>query len=59
MAEFVPLASDEKTDAQLLAMATDRMAHYDANTVISGEDLYKELGITKAALDNVKSIEIE
>ena len=59
MTEFVPLSSDEKTDAQLLAVATERMAHYDTNTAISGVDLYKELGITKAALDNVKSIEIE
>ena len=50
---------DEINDARLLAMATERMAHYDPNTAISGEDLYKELGISKEDLDNFGEVDIE
>lgn len=50
---------DEINDARLLAMAAERMVHYDPNTAISGEDLYKELGISKEDLDNFGEVDIE
>ncbi len=50
---------DEVNDARLLAVATERMAHFDPSTVISAEDLYKELGITQEDLDAIGEVEIE
>ena len=56
--EYVRLV-DEVNDARLLAMATARMADYDANTTISREELYKDLGISKEDLDNFGEVEFE
>ena len=50
---------DEVNDARLLTMANERMAHYDAATVISGNTLYEELGITQEALDSCGEVDIE
>jgi len=50
---------DEVNDARLLAVATERMAHFDPSTVIAAEDLYKELGITQEDLDAIGEVEIE
>ena len=56
--EYIRLM-DEVNDARLLAMATERMAHFDPNAAISGDELYKDLGITKEDLDNFSEVEIE
>lgn len=50
---------DEVNDARLLAVATERMEHFDPATVVAAEDLYKELGITQADLDAIGEVEIE
>lgn len=50
---------DEVNDARLLAVATERMEHFDPSTVIAAEDLYKELGITQEDLDAIGEVEIE
>ena len=50
---------DEVNDARLLAVATERMEHFDTSTVVAAEDLYKELGITQADLDAIGEVEIE
>ena len=50
---------DEVNDARLLAVATERMEHFDPSTVVSAEDLYKELGITQEDLDAIGEVEIE
>lgn len=50
---------DEVNDARLLAVATERMEHFDPSTVVAAEDLYKELGITQADLDAIGEVEIE
>ena len=50
---------DEVNDARLLTMANERMAHYDEATVISGNALYEELGITQEALDSCGEVDIE
>ncbi|MGN0692277.1 MAG: type II toxin-antitoxin system Phd/YefM family antitoxin [Oscillospiraceae bacterium] len=50
---------DEVNDARLLTIASERMSHYDPETTVSAEELYKELGITREALDSVGEVEIE
>ena len=46
---------DEVNDARLLAVATERMEHFDPKSVISAEDLYAELGITED-LDSIDEV---
>jgi len=50
---------DEVNDARLLTMATERMAHYNPASVISGDALYAELGISQADLDEIGEVDIE
>ena len=50
---------DEVNDARLLAVATERMEHFDPKSVISAEDLYAELGITEEDLDSIGEVEFE
>ena len=47
--EYVRLM-DEVNDARLLAVATERMAHYDTSTLISEEEMNRRLGVTAADL---------
>ncbi|MCD8006694.1 MAG: type II toxin-antitoxin system Phd/YefM family antitoxin [Oscillospiraceae bacterium] len=49
---------DELEDAKLLALANERMAHYDPSKTIPAEEVYKELGITDEDLDDI-DVEIE
>ena len=50
---------DEVNDARLLAVATERMETFNPDTVVSADDLYKELGITQDDLDAIGEVEIE
>lgn len=50
---------DEINDAKLLAIAADRMEHYDPKTLISAENLYKETGISQELLNEGDEVEIE
>lgn len=50
---------DEINDARLLTIASERFEHYDPETAVSGDELYRELGITREALDNCGEVEIE
>ena len=56
--EYIRLM-DEVNDARLLAVATERMEHFNPASVISADDLYKELGITQEDIDAVGEVEIE
>lgn len=56
--EYISLM-DEVNDARLLAVAAERMQHFDPESVISADELYKDLGITKEDLDAVGEVEIE
>lgn len=47
--EYVRLM-DEVNDARLLAVATERMAHFDPSTLISEEEMNRRLGVTAADL---------
>lgn len=56
--EYISLM-DEVNDARLLAVAAERIQHFDPASVISADELYKDLGITKEDLDAVGEVEIE
>lgn len=56
--EYIRLM-DEVNDARLLTLANHRMADFDPAAVISGEDVYSSLGITKETLDNCSEVELE
>ena len=56
--EYVSLM-DEVNDARLLSIANERMQSFNPDKLISSEDLYKELGITKEALEAVGEVEFE
>lgn len=50
---------DELNDARLLALANERMSHYDPSTVISADKVYKALGIASEDLEGFDEVEIE
>ena len=56
--EYVRLM-DEVNDARLLAVATERMAHYDSSTLISEEEMNRRLGVTAADLADFDEVDIE
>lgn len=46
-------------DARLLAVASERMAHYDAERLISSEEVDRQLGIRESDLDGFDEVEFE
>ena len=50
---------DEVNDARLLALAAERMANFDASSVVPEEEALKELGITADDLTDADKVEIE
>ena len=56
--EYVRLM-DEVNDARLLAVATERMAHYDPSALISEEEMNRSLGVTAADLADFDEVDIE
>lgn len=56
--EYVRLM-DEVNDARLLAVATERMAHYNPSTLISEEEMNRRLGVTAADLADFDEVDIE
>ena len=56
--EYVKIM-DEVNDARLLSLANERMQNFNSANLITGEALYKELGITKEDLDAIGEVEFE
>ena len=50
---------DELNDARLLAIASERMAAFDPDTLISEEEMDKRLGITGEEIDSIDEVEFE
>ena len=50
---------DEINDARLLAIANERLAHFDPSTVIPEENVWERLNITDEELDAVGEVEFE
>lgn len=65
-AECVLLSPDEYThlmdeinDARLLTLADERMQHYHPSTVVSGEDVFRNLGMNENDLEGYDEVEFE
>ena len=50
---------DEVNDAKLAALAAQRMQSFDPANAIPAEEVYRQNGITKAALDSMDEVEFE
>jgi len=50
---------DEVNDAQLAALAAERMQHFDPAAAISAEEVYRNSGITEADLADLDEVEFE
>ena len=50
---------DEINDARLLAVATQRMAHFNAADAIPAEEVYRSLGISVEDIDACDEVEFE
>lgn len=56
--EYIRLL-DEVNDARLLTVAAQRMSNFDSSTVISQEQVDKELGFTPSDYEETDDIEFE
>lgn len=56
--EYIQLI-DEVNDARLLTMAANRMAKADSFSFVPADQLYAEMGITQADLDEIGEVDIE
>ena len=50
---------DILNDYELLSIAVERMEHFDPSTLISEEEMARELGITQEEFDSVGEVEFE
>ncbi len=50
---------DALNDAKLLAVAAERMEHYESDTVISAEEVQKNLGISDKDISDFEDVEFE
>ena len=51
--------SDDYDDARLLAVAEDRLSHFDLSKTIPAEEVYRKLGITHEEIDAMPEVELE
>ncbi len=56
--EYVRLM-DEVNDARLLRLANERMQNYNPDTVISGDEVFRNLGIHDIDLQDCDQVEFE
>lgn len=56
--EYVRLM-DELNDARLMAIASERMAHFNPSTLLSEEEMNRRLGVTEKDLAGFDEVEIE
>ena len=50
---------DALNDYELLTLAMERLEHYDPSTLISEDEMDRELGFSKEELDRVGEVEFE
>lgn len=50
---------DALNDYELLTLAVERMEHYDPSSLITEEEMDRELGITQDEYDSVGEVEFE
>ncbi len=57
-AEYIQIM-DALNDAQLAAIATERLQHFDQSKLIDGDTVLQNLGITEADLAGFDEVELE
>lgn len=59
--EYVMLKQieEDREDAELLALAEERLANYDPNKTISWDEMMQELGLTEEDLEGWEEVEFE
>lgn len=50
---------DALNDARLLAIAAERLEHFNPDTTVSGDDVQNDLGISDEDLTNYEEVEFE
>lgn len=56
--EYVRLM-DEVNDARLLILANERMQQYNPSTLLSGDEVFRKLGICDTDLESYNEVEFE
>ena len=56
--EYVKM-SDDYNEVRLLAIAGDRMKHFDRSKLIPAEEVYREFGITEDDIKGWEDVELE
>ena len=58
MNEYKLLTADND-DTRLIAIADERMSHFDPSRLLSAEEVYRKLGITQEDIDAMEEVELE
>ena len=53
------LMTMDRDDVRLIAIADERMSHFDPSKAIPAEEFYKEFGITQEMIDAMPEVELE
>ena len=53
------LMTMDRDDVRLIAIADERMSHFDMSKTLSEEEFYKEFGITQEMIDAMPEVELE
>lgn len=53
------LMTMDRDDVRLIAIADERMSHFDLSKTIPEEEFYKEFGITQEMIDAMPEVELE
>ena len=53
------LMTMDRDDVRLIAIADERMSHFDLSKTIPAEEVYRKLGITQEEIDAMPEVELE
>ena len=53
------LMTMDRDDVRLIAIADERMSHFDPSKLLTQEDVYRSLGITQEEIDAMPEVELE
>lgn len=53
------LMTMDHDDVRLIAIADERMSHFDLSKTIPAEEFYKKFGITQEMIDAIPEVELE
>ncbi len=53
------LMTMDRDDVRLIAIADERMSHFDMSKTLSEEEFYKDFGITQEMIDAMPEVELE